>query len=153
MSNNNPYGHAVNAYGSTAAATDPRSLEGQILLKAATRMDVLCQQLDAAGGTVASGIVAETMEYNRKLWTVFLSDTMNDEHPLPQDIKNNIASLAVFIFKRTTDVMVEPSSQKIRALIDINRNIAAGLMKRSAAPAPAETSAPTAPSRPTDNMA
>ncbi len=153
MSNNNPYGHAVNAYGSTAAATDPRSLEGQILLKAATRMDLLCQQLDADSGNVASEMIGETMEYNRKLWTVFLSDTMNDDHPLPQDIKNNIASLAVFIFKRTTDIMVEPSSQKIRALIDINRNIAAGLMKRPTASTSDMAEATPAATRTTDSSA
>ncbi len=153
MSNNNPYGQAVNAYGSTAAATDPRSLEGQILLKAATRMDVLCQQLDAAGGQVSSDIIGETMEYNRKLWTVFLSDTMNDDHPLPQDIKNNIASLAVFVFKRTTDIMIDPNSQKIRALIDINRNIAAGLMKRPTASTSEMAEATPATARPTDSSA
>jgi len=40
--------------------------------------------------------------------------------------------LSAFVDKRTFQVMAEPSPDKLQALIDINRNIAAGL---STAPA------------------
>jgi flagellar biosynthesis activator protein FlaF len=79
--------------------------------------------------------ISDAMDFNRKLWTVFAADTMNPDHPLPQDIKNNIATLSVFIFKRTLDVLIDTKPEKIKALIEINRNIAAGLMKQVRPPA------------------
>ena len=147
----NPYGAAADAYGSTAAETDQRSLEGQILLKAAAKLEALAKRF-AAGEKVPLEDISDTMDYNRKLWTVFASDTMNPDHPLPQEIKSNIATLAVFTFKRTMEVLINPTPQKLQVLIEINRNIAAGLMKKAKPPpAPAGAAkAPQAPEKPAD---
>lgn len=139
MSGKNPYLTASDAYGSTAAATDQRSLEGRILMKAALKLEDLANRLKD-GEKVPLAEIGETMEYNQKLWTVFVAETMNAEHPLPQEVKNNIASLGLFVFKRTKDILADTQPEKIRSLIDINRNIAAGLMKQQAAAAPATAS-------------
>lgn len=131
MSHNNPYTHAANVYGNNAktAAVDQRTLEGQLLMKAAQKLDGLSKRL-AAGETVPAMEVEEVLSYNRKLWTVFSSEAGEDSHALPQEIKNNIATLAVFIFKRTIAVLANPQPEKIAALIEINRNIASGLLKK-----------------------
>lgn len=137
MSNKNPYGQAADAYGATAAETDQRALEGKILLKSARQLEDLGKRLGGAEKVPLEDI-GDAIEYNRKLWMVFVNDAMNEAHPLPQEIKNNIASLGVFVFKRSTDILAEPTPEKIQILIDINRNIAAGLMKQKSAPPPAE---------------
>jgi flagellar biosynthesis activator protein FlaF len=129
----NPYGRAADAYGNMAASTDPRALEGQILLKAAAKLEQLAARLES-GEKVPLEDISDTLDYNRKLWTVFASDTMNPDHPLPLEIKSNIATLAVFIFKRTLDVTIDTRPEKLKALIEINRNIAAGLMKQQKQP-------------------
>lgn len=137
MSDKNPYAAAANAYGSTAAATDPRALEGQVLLKAAAKLENLSERLKG-GEKVPLEDISEVMTFNRKLWTIFASDAANPDHPLPKEIKNNIATLAVFIFKRTLEVLIETTPEKLQVLIEINRNIAAGLLKRAASvPEPA----------------
>ncbi|MFN7114301.1 MAG: flagellar biosynthesis regulator FlaF [Alphaproteobacteria bacterium] len=143
MSNKNPYGHAADAYGNTAAETDQRALEGKVLLKSARQLEELSKRL---GGDekVPLTDIGDTIEYNRKLWMVFVNDTMNDEHPLPQEIKNNIASLGIFVFKRSNEVLIDTTPEKIQALIDINRNIAAGLMKQRTS-AKTEDAAPADP--------
>ena len=51
----------------------------------------------------------------------------SEENPLPKEIKENIASLGVFILTQTLDAMIKPDAEKIAPLISINRNIAAGL--------------------------
>lgn len=148
----NPYTHAANVYGSNvkAAVVDQRALEGQLLMKAAQKLDSLSKRL-ADGEVVPLMEVEEILSYNRKLWTVFSSEAGDDSHALPQEIKNNIATLAVFIFKRTIAVLANPQPEKIAALIDINRNIASGLLKNKdpKAEAAAETkeknTAPPAP--------
>ncbi|MFH1157451.1 MAG: flagellar biosynthesis regulator FlaF [Pseudomonadota bacterium] len=129
MSSNNPYSKASDAYGTVAAATDQRALEGQILLKAARKLEELAKRLES-GEKPSLEEVGETLTYNQKLWLVFLDGMMDENHLLPQDIKNNIASLAVFVFKRTKEILAEAKPEKFRALVNINRNIAAGLMTR-----------------------
>lgn len=151
MPNNNPYLNASNAYGTTAATTDQRSLEGKILLKSAMQLEQLATRL-RNGEKASLEEIGEVLEYNQKLWTLFVSETMNEEHPLTQDIKNNIASLGIFVFNRTKDILIDTKPEKFGALVDINRNIAAGLMKQSGQPLPAEA-APPATDKKTDNMA
>lgn len=143
MSDSNPFKNAAESYASTASTTDQRSLEGQILLKAARKLEELATRLQN-GETVALEEVEEVLVYNRKLWQLFASDMANDEHPLPQEIKNNIASLAVYIFKRTHEILGDTAPEKFRILIEINRNIASGLMKKPVSQ-PSPKKVPAAP--------
>ncbi len=46
----------------------------------------------------------------------------------PQDLRNNIFSLANFIFKREIEILAKPEAKKLDILIKINRDIAGGLM-------------------------
>jgi glutamate synthase (NADPH/NADH) large chain len=50
------------------------------------------------------------------------------------EIKQNIANLAIFIFKRTVELMIDKKPERLGVLININRQIAAGLRERPAAP-------------------
>ncbi|MCK5555250.1 MAG: flagellar biosynthesis regulator FlaF [Alphaproteobacteria bacterium] len=129
MSSNNPYSKASDAYGTTAAATDQRALEGQILLKAAQKLEDLSKRLEADEKPSLEES-DDTLMYNQKLWQFFVGEMMNSEHSLPQGIKNNMASLAVFVFKRTQEIMIDMKPEKFKALVNINRNIAAGLMSK-----------------------
>ena len=63
------------------------------------------------------------------------------------EIRNNIANLGAFVCKHSLDIMVKPEKKKLDILIEINREIAAGLMTRPAAAGsgeakPAEAAAP-----------
>ncbi len=151
MPASNPYGQAADAYSNTAVTTDQRSLEGRALMKAALRLEQLAERLDAEEN-LSREEIGDAMEYNQKLWTIFVSETMNEEHPLPQEIKNNIASLGMFVFKRTLDILADTQPEKIRALIDINRNLASGLFKAASNAAPDRPAAGPSTEK-TDNMA
>lgn len=127
--NNNPYAAAIGAYGQAATIEGGRDLEGKILLKAATRLEGLKIRLES-GEQVPIAESGEILEYNQKLWQFFVDAMRNEEHPLPLDIKNNIASLGLFMFKRTLEVMIDTKPEKLQAMIEINRNIAAGLLQK-----------------------
>lgn len=152
MPDNNPYTKASDAYGATAASTDQRALEGKILLKAAQQLEDLAKRLSQPE-TVPRLDVEETLYYNQKLWQLFAEDMRNDGHILPQEIKNNIASLALFIFKRTREILLDTKPEKFKVLVDINRNIAAGLMKRPIAPSAPPPHASTETRETTDSVA
>lgn len=133
MSGNTPYSQASEAYGkkSMAAATDQRTMEGHALMKAAMKLEQLSKAL-RQDPPPSLQEVDQALEYNRKLWTVFAGETINDDHPLPDQIKNNIANLSIFIFKRTIECLADPQPEKLSALININRQIASGLLTRPA---------------------
>jgi flagellar protein FlaF len=87
------------------------------------------------------------LRLNWRLWTIFQSDVAGAENPLPDDIKQNILNLSVFIDKHTVDALANPEGRKLKVLIDINRNIAGGLMTN---PAGAAETPPTSAQPPSD---
>ena len=129
----NTYTNAADAYGkSQTEGNDQRALEGRILLKAAKKLQDIHDNWDEH----TAEQLEEAIVYNRKLWTVFAGEMTNDDNPLPLEIKNNIANISIFIFKRCVEIQAEPAADKLEALIEINRNIAAGLLSQPKAAAP-----------------
>lgn len=146
---NNPYATAAGAYGTNAQkhTPDQRELEGRVLLKAAK----MIQDLQADWDNVSTQILEETLKYNRQIWMMFYDTALeNPENPggveRPNDLRSNIINLANFIFKRELDIMADPQKQKLDVLININREIAAGLMTK---PQGAQQTASQTPSTPT----
>lgn len=117
--------NAAQAYGNVAQQTATgRELEAHILLKAARKLQAVREEWLSEESPEA---LDEALIYNRKLWTVLATSATAAENPLSPAVKQNIGNLAIFIFNRTLDLMVEPSPDKIDALVRINREIAAGL--------------------------
>ena len=98
-----------------------RDTEAHALLEAARRLDA------AMNGTDRDAYRA-ALRLNWRLWTIIQADVSSDGSPLPNDIRQNILSLSVFIDKHTVKALADADESKLRVLIDINRNIAAGLM-------------------------
>jgi flagellar protein FlaF len=134
------HAHAATAYGSTfKAAVDPRQLEANVLLKAARQLEEVRNGWQPERETELEGALL----YTRKLWTVFAAEVADDANPLPLPIRNNIANIAVFVFKRTLELQAAPAPEKIDPLIEINRSLAAGLLAstKAAAETPERASA------------
>ena len=104
------------------ATQSPRELEATILMKAATRIQAIRDDWEGRRKELD-----EALAYNRKLWTVLVTSATEPDNPLPAPIKQNIASLGLFVFNRTLAIIAEPSPEKLGALVNINREIAAGL--------------------------
>jgi flagellar protein FlaF len=118
--------NAAQAYGSVARKiASPRELEADLLLKAASRLQALQDDWDNTKPKLT-----DTLIYNRKLWQIFLTSVTEPDSPLPVEIRQNIANLGVFILNHTFEVMNDPRPEKLRVLININREIAAGLLGR-----------------------
>jgi flagellar protein FlaF len=114
---------AANAYAKVAQVTQsPRELEATILMKAATKLQYLRDDWEARKDDLD-----EALTYNRKLWTILVSSVTRPDNPLPLEIKQNIANLGIFIFNHTVRIMAEPRMEKLGVLININRELAAGL--------------------------
>jgi flagellar biosynthesis activator protein FlaF len=120
----------ADSYSNTAQKTgDPRELEAQLLMRAAAKLQTI------KNGTATDLIDRlNALRYNRRLWLVFADAVTKPENPLPREIKQNVANLAIFVAKHTLNIETarEPD-ESVGVLININRAIAAGLRTNAAA--------------------
>ena len=118
---------AAKIYGKVAnKISNPRELEASLLLDAAYRLQSVQDAWDARGNKLDSAL-----QFNRKLWTFFLSAVTNEENPLPVEIRQNVANLGLFVCKQTLAILADPKPQNLGSLININREVAAGLLGRA----------------------
>ena len=118
---------AAHAYGKVAKEiSSPRELEASLLLKAAARLQAVRDAWDQKGGELS-----DALPYNRKLWSIFLTSVTRPENPLPDLIRQNVANLGLFVMNQTISLTAEPRPEKLVSLININRELAAGLLGRA----------------------
>jgi len=118
---------AAHAYARVANTTSsPRDIEAQALLKAANKLQAIVTNEHAT-----SEQISEALMFNRKLWAIFLSDVLRDENQQPLQVRQNIANLGIFVLSQTMALQISPQVEHIKPLIEINRNLAAGLSGRA----------------------
>jgi len=141
--NINPHAAAAGAYGSNVQKNTPdqRELEAHVLLKSTKFLSDIQNDWD----NTTPDILEETLKYNRQIWMMFYDTAIeNPEGNRPNDLRSNIINLANFVFKRELEIVSKPTKEKLDVLININREIAAGLMERNKAEATTATQpAPT----------
>lgn len=118
---------AAQAYQQVAKQTvSPREVEANLLSRSAGHLQRIRDDWEAHNGQLSAALL-----HNRKLWTVFLETSINTENPLPSAIKQNVANLAVFVMKHTLQLQANPTPSKLDVLININRELAAGLRAKA----------------------
>lgn len=117
---------AAQAYARVANTTaSPREIEAQALLKAANKLHAAMTNPEASYAQMSEALI-----YNRKLWSIFLSEAQRDENPQSLQVRQNIANISVFVLSQTAALQMSPQREHFKPLIEINRNIAAGLSGR-----------------------
>jgi flagellar protein FlaF len=115
---------AAQIYKNTAKqAMSPRELEASLLLQAAARLQTVQESWDGRQGELD-----EALLFNRKLWSVFLSEMTDAKNPMPRNVRQNVANLGLFVMNQTVAVMQDRRPEQLGSLININRELAAGLL-------------------------
>ena len=125
----NPHAKAASAYGDHAQqhTPDQRELEGRVLLKSAR----MIQDLQNGWDEASTEDIENILKYNRQIWMMFYDTAMeNPEGNRPNDLRSNIINLANFIFKTELEILAKPEKKRLNILININKEIAAGLMTK-----------------------
>jgi flagellar protein FlaF len=121
---------AAQAYKSVSRQTSsPRELEASLLLQAASRLQAVQDSWDS--DVRAKTKLDDALLYNRKLWSVFVSDMADVNHPMPRELRQNFVNIGLFVMNHTVAVMSNPQPERLGSLININREIAAGLLGRA----------------------
>jgi len=119
------------AYGKMAKlGSDPRELEANLLLRAASQLQKVRDNWEPR-----SKDILPALHFNRQLWSIFATSVTGGDSELPLDIRQNLANLSLFVFKQTLEVQTSSDPQKLDSLININRQIAAGLFQKPTAEA------------------
>lgn len=119
--------HAAQAYARTSQTTaSPREIEAQALLKAARQLQEVQTNWNGPDRNLHNALM-----FNRRLWSIFLTEAEANENPNSLEVRQNIANIGIFVLKQTIEMQMDPHPSKLKSLIDINCNIAAGLAGRS----------------------
>jgi len=121
-------GNRPNPYTSSASqGGNPRVTEGWALIEAARRM---AESIVMPGDDAERRIGMKTaVRLNWRLWTIFQAELTIDNGDMERDLRINMLTLCKFVDSHTVDILAAPTAEKLATLININRNIAAGLME------------------------
>ena len=118
--------NAAQAYARTSQTTaSPREIEAQALLKAARQLQEIQNNWKGPDRNMHNALM-----FNRRLWSIFLTAAEDNANPHTLEVRQNIANIGVFVMKQTIEMQIDPHPSKLKSLIDINCNIAAGLAGR-----------------------
>ena len=125
------YRSAREAYSSGGkTTTSSRQLEAQALSRAAQRLE------DGRDGVGANGVtlLQAALRHNQKLWTFFQAEIVRPDHGMDLALRKSLLELSLFVDKQTWELLAAPERSKVQSLIDINRQLAAGLSVVNTAP-------------------
>jgi flagellar protein FlaF len=117
--------YASKAYAKAATETlAPRELEATLLLKAAAKLQAVHDSWRDKPNSLS-----EAIQYNRRLWSIFLDSVISDDNKLPLPVRQNLANIGTYVMGETFSLMTKPRPDHLKSLININRGIAAGLRR------------------------
>lgn len=104
----------------------PRHTEAWALIEAARRLAVTIEGTDDDSIEVKAQR-RDALRLNWRLWTIFQASLL-EETEFPEELRVNLLTLCQFIDNQTVQTLVEPTPEKMTVFIDINRNVASGLL-------------------------
>ena len=118
MDKTKSYGQVQNS------ALSGRAAEAEAFAKSARNLhQAACEPLDPTA-------FEDALQSNQKLWTLLQASLQDDAGRLPEDLRQDILRLSIFVDKQPLMARAAPSLESAQSLIDINRNMAAGLFQK-----------------------
>jgi len=112
---------ATNAYSAAKAPTrTAKNLEYDVIARITRRIVIAAQK-----GRDGFSELAQALNDNRKLWSIFSADLASPGNPLPDELKNDLFDLAKFTRQHTSKVLQRKAN--VQPLVEINTAIMRGL--------------------------
>ena len=119
-------------YSSVPSPGSPSHSEAWALTEAARRIAVALEKTASASELelpAAKRELRDAIRLNWRLWTIFQAELTLETNPVPFDLRQNMLTLCQFVDNHTIVCMRDINPEQIKTLIDINRNIAQGLLE------------------------
>jgi flagellar protein FlaF len=126
MNQSNAY--QKSSYDQVPQPGNPTYSEAWALVEAARRMAAPLQfgKLD---DPLNMSKMREALRLNWRLWTIFQTELSLEDGPVPTTIRESMLSLCNFVDKHTVETLNQPTAERVATLIEINRQIANGLLE------------------------
>ena len=123
------YGQYQSAsYDQTPQPGNPTYTEAWALVEAARRM-ALPLEFGNIEEEASRNKLRNALRLNWRLWTIFQTElSLEDEGPVPIEVRESMLNLCNFVDKHTVETINDPTAERVATLIEINRNIANGLL-------------------------
>ena len=119
----------LQAYAQTQKSSmSSREIEAMAFTKAALKLEDAKKSLDDYDA------YASALKFNQLLWTIIQADIVDQENQLPDQLKANILSLSIFVDRQTIKALADTSEKHLDVLININKNLAEGLLTQTENP-------------------
>ncbi|MBT3238687.1 MAG: flagellar protein FlaF [Rhodospirillaceae bacterium] len=113
----------VEAYARTRSASlHGMSRDGEALIKAARLLNTARMHPEDTKS------LAEALDFNTTLWTVFQADLSGEENTLSDELKADLLSLSLFMDNSAAKLLEHYDADTLDAMIEANRNIASALL-------------------------
>lgn len=78
--------------------------------------------------TAPIDVLRGALRRNWRLWTIFQANLVDPECQVPTEVRANLLGLSNFIDRHTAELLARPDPVKVDVLVNINRQIAEGLL-------------------------
>lgn len=121
------HGDQVKKYDRVPEPGTPAQTEAWALLEAAKRLAAAIVH-GPDDNKETKELRKKALRLNWRLWTIFQAELTQERPDLNPEIQRNMLTLCQFIDKHTVGALFKPTAESLSTLIDINRNIASGLL-------------------------
>ena len=121
----NPYDQSP--YEQVPAPGNPTYSEAWALVEAARRMAAPLEY-GAIDDPENLAKLRDALRLNWRLWTIFQTELSLEEASVPENIRENMLSLCHFVDQHTVETLNETTPERVATLIELNRQIASGLL-------------------------
>ena len=129
------YGKQATGYQTIPPVGSPTETEAWALIECARRLS------ESANAEEPRKAMKAALRLNWRLWTIFQAELSDEACKLREDVRLSMLTLCQFVDKHTVSTMLDPVPAKLKVLVDMNRNIAGGLLAGKAAAATTEAAA------------
>ncbi|MDA8232045.1 MAG: flagellar biosynthesis regulator FlaF [Magnetospirillum sp.] len=116
------FGKQVPGYSKLPSGGCPADTEAWALIQCARQL------FEAQTAADPQTAVKDALNLNMRLWSIFQAELTAPHCTTPEDIRANMLTLCQFVHKHSVATMLDGTPDKIKVLIDLDRNIAAGLL-------------------------
>ena len=108
-----------------AAGLSGRAAEAMAFVRVANDLEAACRP------PVRRRNLDHALKRNQKLWTLVQIEVTSEGHHLAADIRRDLLDLSRFVDRQTAKALVSANPDDVRSLIEIDREVAAGLMAKA----------------------
>ena len=125
----NPYGKPATGYSSVPQGGSPIHTEAWALIEAARRIAEAIAAYEQNPSREAIKSIRDVLRLNWRVWTIFQAELTAESSPIPPELRINMLTLCKYVDTQTVALLAQMDPERALQLVDINRNIATGLLE------------------------